>query len=106
MAYFKKRRAKTVSKNEERQEKASRAESQVRMAGVVGARFPNVKRLNMRVTFLDARKNPLDEKTLSLAPNDPAIFKQPCPGMCGHGTFDFSLKITEQVAAAAPSAEF
>ena len=100
MAYFKKRRTgKIISKNEEKAIRASRAESQLRMAGVLGSRFPLVKRLTMKLAFLDIRKNILEEKTWALGPMDSAVFKTSCPGRCGKGTFDFTAFINATVEA-------
>lgn len=107
MAFYKKKRLnKGPNKNEAKAARSQRAEDQLRIAGVVGARLPGVKRVNLKVTFLDARKNTLDDKAMNLGPTDPAVFTAPCPGRCGKGVFDFSRKLSDLAAAAVPAADF
>ena len=107
MAYYKKRRAhQGPNKNEEKVLRAQQAESQARRAGVLGAKFPFVKSLKMTMTFLDARQNPLDEKSVSLQPNSVAIFSASCPGRCGKGNFDLTAALDQAVTARQPNAEF
>lgn len=103
-AYFKKRRGpQGPNKNEEKVQRAREAKDPGRSFGLLGMKFPSVKRLKVHVVFLDARQNVLEEKDFSLGPNDPAALTIPCPGRCGSGSFDLAGKI-EQMATTALSA--
>lgn len=104
--YYKKRRGpQGPNKNEEKVQRGKSAENQARLAGALGSRFPSVKRLTVRLRFLDAKGNLLEEKTIALSPPDAAVFKTPCPGRCGQGSFDFEEKVGQSVAAKLPLSE-
>ncbi len=104
--YFKRRkRNHGPNKNEAKVARAQRAESSARMAGVLGSRFPTIKRLTIHLTFLD-RQRVLEERDLSMGPQEAAAFTLPCPGRCGRGQFDLAAKIAEAVAARVPLFEF
>ncbi len=105
-AYYKKRRRNQgPNKNEAKVARAQRAESSARMAGVMGARFPSIKRLTLHLIFLD-RQRVLEEKDLSISPQEAATFLFPCPGRCGRGQFDIAVKIAEAVTGRLPLFEF
>ncbi|MBI5629922.1 MAG: hypothetical protein HY921_03445 [Elusimicrobia bacterium] len=104
--HFKKRRGpQGPNKNQEKVLRARNAENPARLVGLLGSKFPSVKQMRIHLTFMDARQHILEERDLSLAPSDAAIFTVPCPGRCGHGTFNFALKAAETIAAQFPLSE-
>lgn len=105
MAYFKKKRKAGPSKNELKLARARQAEASERAAGALRANFPNVSRLEIALTFLSEQKTVLEERKLSLGPDDTCVFEAPCPGMCGTGSFDFSGKVAQTIESASDQAE-
>lgn len=98
--HYKKRRGHSgPSKNEEKVMRAKNALRQAVSGGALGARFPSVMRLSVRLVFLNAQQHVLEEKTLSLGLSDPCRFTVPCPGRCGVGVFDFTAKLESGVLA-------
>ena len=100
--YFKKRkRAQGPNKNEQKVMRARSAENQTRL----GAEYPSIKQLKIRLVFMGEHQNVIEEKNLVLGPADAAVFTVPCPGRCGQGTFDLEGKISETAAAGRPFSE-
>lgn len=98
--HFKKRKGyQGPNKNEQKVTRGKNADNQARVYGVLGAKFPLLKRLKIGLTFLNAQQQMLDQQTMSLGPTDAAVFTVPCPGRCGRGSFDFGGKIAETVGA-------
>ena len=98
--HFKKRKGFTgPNKNQEKVMRAEEAERRVRSAGIMGPRFPLVKRLNLHLVFLNSQQHVLDEKRFSLGPLDSCDFKTSCPGRCGVGSFDVDTVIETAVEA-------
>jgi hypothetical protein len=107
MPGFKKRRNHRPgpSKNEQKLIRARNAESQARNLGNMGAQFPSIKQMRIKLTFLDVLGNVLEETNQTLGPSDSAQFTVDCPGRCGSGSFNFVKKITETIAARLPFSE-
>lgn len=104
--HFKKRRGpQGPNKNEQKVLRARDAEDQARREGLLGARFPSLKQLRIRLTFLDAKQRVLEERALSFAPSDAARFSAPCPGRCGRGAFDFAGKVAETIGTGLASSD-
>ena len=101
--YYKKRRGhQGPNKNEQKVMRARSAENRSLHAGVLGAKFPTIKQLRVRLVFMDTHQGILDDKSLSLGPSDIPSFTVPCPGRCGRGSFDFSERIAETTSARLP----
>jgi hypothetical protein len=104
-AYRKKRRVVGPSKNEERVERNRREEALTRSSNSLGARFPNVRSLTVKLAFFGAQGQSFGEETRKFAPNDPCLFAVPCPGRCGVGSFDLAAKITAIIGAHEPQSQ-
>ena len=103
--YFKKR--KTAGGPNKNEQKVMRGEDSRRGGSgeMMGPRFPFVKEINLRLTFLNAQQRVLEEKTVSFGPMDSCEFTVPCPGRCGRGSFDFTLSIERAVSSRNPQLE-
>lgn len=96
--FFKKRRKNAgPNKNEEKVQRAADALSRESAGGVLGARFPFVKRLKIALQFLSPQQQLLEEKVMDIKANDPYRFDAACPGRCGNGRFDFSEAVANAV---------
>jgi hypothetical protein len=103
--FFKKRRGKSgPSKNEQKIMRGQQAEQEAQAAGTLSSRFPNVKRLDAQLTFLDEGR-PLDYQEKRFDAGTPAIFKVDCPGMCGRGVFDYTPFVNSAAQSAQPLLE-
>lgn len=91
--YRKKKRVVGPSKNEEKVERARQAEAMSRGGNLLSARYPEVKSITVRLSFLGAQQQSLGEETRSYQPSDPCDFAVPCPGLCGVGSFDLAGKV-------------
>ncbi|MEK7858275.1 MAG: hypothetical protein AAB320_03955 [Elusimicrobiota bacterium] len=96
--HFKKRRqAAGPNKNEQ---KVMRSEDdKARGRTIMGPRFPFVKRLNLNVTFMSPQGAMLEEKSLSFGPLDSYNFAFNCPGRCGGGSYDLSMRLEAIVSS-------
>jgi hypothetical protein len=104
--YRKKRRGpQGPNKNEKKVMRSRDAEKQAIIAGALGEKFPSIKHLNIQLVIRGAQQQLLDQKSLSMGPEDPCLFSTPCPGRCGTGSFDFSGKVEETAAARLPASE-
>ena len=98
--HFKKRKGFTgPNKNEEKVMRGEAAERRARSVGIMGPRFPLVKRLEIHLIFLNAQQHVLEERKLSLGPLDSCDLKAPCPGRCGVGAFDVFAIVETAVEA-------
>ncbi|MBI5239875.1 MAG: hypothetical protein HY926_05345 [Elusimicrobia bacterium] len=96
--FFKKRRKNAgPNKNEEKVQRAADALSRESSGGVLGARYPFVKRLKITLQFFSPQQTLLDEKVMDIKANDPYRFDADCPGRCGNGHFDFSEAVANAV---------
>ena len=75
--------------------RAKDAERAAHSGETLGARFPAVSRLSIKLIYLNAQGHVLEEKALALTPADPCRFTVGCPGRCGIGSFDFSAKLEQ-----------
>lgn len=103
--YFKKRRIAGPSKNEQKLTRQRDAAAAVHNAARLGVAYPTVKRVNIHLVFLSPQQHTLDEKRLSLGPNDAIVLTADCPGRCGSAKFDLSAKLESVVASRVPAAE-
>ena len=91
MAGFrKKRRVSGPSKNDE---KVMRGKRDARGGAALDSRFPSVKHLTLKVVFLYPSDNVMAENTVSFSASDASTVSFPCPGRCGRGSFDLTLKL-------------
>ena len=97
--YRKKRRNAGPSKNEEKIERNRQAETMLRSSNSLGARYPEVRSLTVKLAFFGAQGQSFGEETRSFAPPDPCNFAVSCPGRCGVGSFDLAAKISAIVLA-------
>lgn len=102
--YYKKRRSAGPSKNEQKVARAQDAKNQLR-SGALGQRFPRLSRLKMQLVFMNAQQHLLDEKTVTLGPNDAFTFTAACPGRCGQGSFDIGARVELAITKAQPACE-
>ena len=97
--YRKKRRHAGPSKNEEKVSRSKEAEFLNRASNSLGARFPSVVRMTVRLDFLGPQQQLLSQETRAFGPGDPCEFSAPCPGTCGVGNFDLAAKIAKVIEA-------
>lgn len=97
--YRKKRRITGPSKNEEKVSRGRQEEYLQRASNSLGARFPTVTRMTVRLDFLGPQGQSLSQETRAFAPSDSCSFSAPCPGTCGVGNFDLAAKIAAVVEA-------
>ncbi|MFA6318057.1 MAG: hypothetical protein WC943_11610 [Elusimicrobiota bacterium] len=105
MAYFKKRRNAGPSKNELKVARASEVERRARMGGTLGARFPMVLRLSIRLAITGPQGQLFSEETRSFGPADKCGFEVSCPGRCGGGRFDLDTKLAAVLNARETASE-
>lgn len=103
--YRKKKRVAGPSKNEEKVERHRQAELMGRSTNSLGARYPDVRKLTVTLTFTGAQGQNLGEESRSYGPQDPADFAVPCPGMCGVGSFDLAGKVAQVLESRLESSE-
>jgi hypothetical protein len=100
MAYFKRRKPKTVNKN---QEKAARNR---REAGrPLSSLYPNVQRLVLDLSFVSPQGDLISEDQIQAGPSDVVDLAAPCPGRCGDGSMDLQGKVDEIVRRHETSSE-
>ena len=101
--YRKKKRNTGPSKNDEKVQRGREAE---RLAGSsLGARYPSLQSLSLKLVFQSPHGASLGEETRSFKPSDPCDLAAPCPGQCGAGDFDMAKRIDTMVAAGQPVLE-
>lgn len=94
---FKRKRKPGPSKNEKKVQR--------RDGGGFGTRpvlsqiHPEVSNLTIQIAFTSPQKALIKEETLTFSPEDATAFSCACPGVCDVGTFDFTEKIGDMVAA-------
>lgn len=103
--YRKRRKNQGPNKNEEKVQRAADARNRDSSSGFLGTRFPTLKKLTMKLQFLSAQSQILEEKTLNLGPADTCKFDAPCPGRCGAGVFDLYPAVLQAVRSRQPVAE-
>ena len=103
--YRKKKRNTGPSKNDEKVQRSKEAERLSGSGNSLGARYPSLQGLSIRLEFLSPHGASLGEETRSFKPNDACDFAAPCPGQCGVGDFDLVKKIDAMVAAGQPVLE-
>ena len=96
--YRKKRRKVGPSKNEEKVRRGQAADAEASAAGSLSSRFPSVRGVRVRITITSPQGVVLDETETLIGPNDPFIIEADCPGRCGSGSYDFSLKVSEALS--------
>lgn len=103
--YRKKRRVVGPSKNEERVERSRREEALTRSSNSLGARFPDVRSLVVKLSFFGAQGQSFGDETRKFGPEDPCLFAVPCPGRCGVGSFDLAAKIAAVLTNHEPASQ-
>ncbi|MBI4425050.1 MAG: hypothetical protein HY554_15060 [Elusimicrobia bacterium] len=105
--FFKKRRPKGgPSKNEEKVTRSREAAARERSMSRLADRFPQVERLSVQLDLVSPQNHPLAERqTRVFRPEDACDFSVPCPGRCGHGSFDLAAKLESVVETRQPLSE-
>jgi hypothetical protein len=94
--FFKPKRRRTAAgpnKNQKKVLRSQEADNMARTVGVMGQRFPSVQKLTIHLDFLTPQQHLLDQQTRVVTPQDVCDFSVPCPGRCGHGSFDLAGKV-------------
>lgn len=92
MAYFRRRKPKTINKN---QEKSARNRNQAgRQLSLV---HPNVQRLTLDLEFVSPQGDLISSDQIDVGPSDIVDLSAPCPGRCGDGTMDLMGKVDDVV---------
>jgi len=98
--YYKKRKRNVgPNKNEEKVSRSKQSEGLGGLTNSLGARYPSVARLTVRLQFLSPQQHLLGEETRVFNPQDGCDFSAPCPGRCGVGDFDLAAKISSIVSS-------
>jgi hypothetical protein len=107
MAGFQKRRRKPgPSKNEEKVSRGKEEERLAHPSNRLGNRYASAERLALAFTLIGNHQELLGQETRNFGREDACDFSVECPGLCGGGTFDLGLKVSELVASREPSSEF
>ncbi|MBI3551484.1 MAG: hypothetical protein HY077_03115 [Elusimicrobia bacterium] len=104
--FHKKRRRPGPSKNDE---KVSRGKDEERLAhpsNWLGNRYDSVQGLALAIELIGTHNELLGQESRKFGRDDACGFSFPCPGLCGGGTFDLGVKISEIVATKEPHSEF
>lgn len=100
MAYFKRRKAKTVNKNQEKSLRNRRQAGQP-----LSALYPNVQSLSLDLAFVSPQGDLISEDQIQAGPSDIVDLSAPCPGRCGDGTMDLAGKVGDIVRRHETSSE-
>ncbi len=99
--FFKKRRADAGPSKNELKARRGRDTGGPSLA----ARYPSVQKLEVRLEFLGAQAQVLEQESRAFGPGDECRFTAACPGRCGAGRFDLAAKIDAVVAARQTASE-
>ncbi len=100
---FKKKRRAPAGPNKNEQ-KVMR-EKMARSIGPLRERYPSVQKLTVDLEFRTPQQHLMDNQTRVYTPGDQCDFTVPCPGRCGHGSFDLAGKIKSVIEGGETSSE-
>ncbi len=89
----KRRRPSGPNKNQKKVQRDQEASDQTRAAGLLSQVFPSVEKLTVHLDFLTPQQHLMDQQKRVFTPADVCDFSVPCPGRCGHGSFNLSAKV-------------
>lgn len=93
MNFKKKRRQKTINKNDEKVRRLQAIQDRPAMSVL----YSEVERLSVQMDFYSPQGHLLLQQTREFNPSDTIDFAAPCPGRCGDGRMDLEGKLVSMI---------